>query len=153
MARLKLYYTTDEITTDLYTTGKEYMTLDNKEYIGPLHRYITGEIYTESTWNSKLSIKLITYIENLTTADETYKSLQPTLNVTFSMPSAIIPQPTKSEILDGKMKRYFIKRKNDATVLEVDSAQYDKWLTNVIDKKMYNGVEITWSIGDRKSVV
>ena len=147
MARLKLYYTADEITNDLYTTGKEYMTLDNKEYIGPLHRYITGEIYTESTWNSKLSIKLITYVENLTTADKTYKSLQPTLNVTFSMPSAIIPQPTKPEILDGKMKRYFIKRKNDATILEVDSAQYDKWLTNVIDKKMYNGVEITWSIG------
>jgi len=147
MARLKLYYTLDEITNDLYTTGKEYMTLDNVEYIGPLHRYITGEIYTESSWNSKLSKKLITYVENVNTADETYKSLQPTLNVTFATPSTITPQPTKSEILDGKMKRYFIKRKNDANVMEVDSNQYNNWLTNVIDKKMYDGVELTWFIG------
>lgn len=147
MARLKLYYTADEITNDLYTTGKEYMTLDNKEYLGPLHRYITGEIYTESKWNSKLSKKLITYVENLTTADKTYKTLQPSLNVTYSMPSSIISQPTKMEILDGKMKRYFIKRKNDANILEINKVQYDNWTNNVIDKKMYDGVEITWFIG------
>lgn len=147
MARLKLYYTADEITNDLYTTGKEYMTLDNKEYLGPLHRYITGEIYTESKWNSKLSKKLITYVENLTTADKTYKTLQPSLNVTYSMPSSIISQPTKTEILDGKMKRYFIKRKNDANILEINKVQYDNWTNNVIDKKMYDGVEITWFIG------
>jgi hypothetical protein len=147
MARLKLYYTTDEITTDLYTTGNEYMTPDNVEYIGAYHRYITGEIYTGTTWNSKLSKKLIRYVENRTTADEIYKTLQPSLQVTYALPSAIVPQPSSSEIAEGSMQRYFIKRINDANILEIDSNQYSKWLTNVIDKKMYDSVKLTWMIG------
>ena len=147
MARIKLYYTTDEITNDLYTTGNEYMTMDDVEYRGAYHRYITGEIYTEAKWNSKLSKKLIRYVENQSSADETYKRLQPSLQVTYALPSAIIPQPSKTEIQDGKIYRYFIKRKNDANILEIDLNQYTKWLNNVIDKKMYDSVKILWSIG------
>lgn len=147
MARIKLYYTSDEITNDLYTAGQEYMTTDNVEYKGSYHRYITGEIYTESTWNAKLSKKLIRYVENQTAGSEIYKKLQPSLQVTFLQPSAIIPQPTTIQIREGQMDRYFIKRKNDANILEIDSNQYSKWLNNVIDKKLYDSVKITWYIG------
>ena len=34
MARLKLYYPVDEITPNLYTSGQQWMTTDNKEYVG-----------------------------------------------------------------------------------------------------------------------
>lgn len=146
MARLKLYYPADEITNNLYTTGMEYMTLDGVEYIGALHRYITSETYTESTWNSRLSQKLIVYVDPKTSGDKTYKMLKPGVQVTYLTPYGITPQPTKLDIAAGKMQRYFIKRKNDANILEVNLTQYSNWLSNIIDKKMYDGVEIKWYI-------
>ena len=60
--RLKLYYTADEITSNLYTSGSQFMTEDNVEYRGTYHSYITGEVYTGSTWNAKTSKKLITFL-------------------------------------------------------------------------------------------
>jgi hypothetical protein len=51
--RLKLYYTTDEITNNLYTSGMQYMLQDNTEYRGLYHTYLTGEVYTGATWDSK----------------------------------------------------------------------------------------------------
>ena len=57
MARLKLYYPVDEITTNLYTTGKEWMTTDKKEYVGLFHLYTTGEAYTQPMWNPKSSLQ------------------------------------------------------------------------------------------------
>ena len=57
--RLKLYYTTDEITNNLYTSGMQYMLQDNTEYRGLYHTYLTGEVYTGATWDSKTSKKLI----------------------------------------------------------------------------------------------
>ena len=146
MDRLKLYYPADQLTNNLYTTGMEYMTLDNVAYTGPFHRYITGEIYTESTWNARLSQKLIAYVDPETSGDKTYKMLKPDIRVTYSMPYGITPQPTKLDIAASKMKRYFIKRKNDANTLEINSLQYSNWLSNIIDKKLYDGVEITWYI-------
>ena len=146
MARIKLYYPADELTNNLYTTGMEYMTLDGVEYIGALHRYITSETYTESTWNARLSQKLIAYVDPKTSGDKTYKMLKPEIRVTHSIPYGITPQPTKLDISASKIKRYFIKRKNDANTLEVNLTQYSDWLSNIIDKKMYDGVEITWYI-------
>ncbi len=49
MARLKTFYTADEITNNLYTSGSEYMTEDNVEYVGSYHSYATGERYTNQT--------------------------------------------------------------------------------------------------------
>lgn len=146
MARLKLYYPADEITNNLYTTGMEYMTLEGVEYLGALHRYITNETYTESSWNARLSQKLIAYVDPKTSGDNTYKMLKPGVRVTYSMPYGITPQPTKLDLVAGKMIRYFIKRKNDVNILEVNLLQYSNWVSNIIDKKMYDGVEIKWYI-------
>ena len=61
MARLRLHYTPNQITKALYTTGSEWQTESGTEYIGLYHTYTTGEVYSESEWNSKTSIKLIEY--------------------------------------------------------------------------------------------
>ena len=39
--RNKVYYLNDEITTNLYTTGSEWMLETNTNYIGQYHSYIT----------------------------------------------------------------------------------------------------------------
>ena len=61
-SRRKLYYPDNQIEKNLYTKGKEWMTLEDwKEYIGPYHRYVTGEVFTEGDWNQFASKKLVRY--------------------------------------------------------------------------------------------
>lgn len=146
MARLKLYYPVDEITNDLYTLGREFMTTDNVEYIGPFHRYTTGEVYTESSWNSKTSKQLIAFKEQNKSVQTVYKSLRPDIRLAYSIPKALIPIPSKQNINMGSMIRYFIKQINDDSILEIDKAQYELWQNNGIDKKIYQAVQITWYI-------
>ena len=59
MPRLKTYYTESEITKNLYTTGKQWMFENFKEYIGSFHIYTTGEVYSEAEYNTTLSKRLI----------------------------------------------------------------------------------------------
>ena len=73
--RFKIRYTKDEITNNLYTTGNEYMTVDNIEYIGLYHIYSTGEIFTLSSWNPSKSKKLIPYKE-LSESEKSYSQLK-----------------------------------------------------------------------------
>ena len=146
MARIKLYYPVDEITNNLYTTGQEFMTLDNVEYIGAFHKYITGEVYTQETWNPKLSKKLIPYKQQVTEVNTIYKKLKPDIRLKYSAPRAVVVQPNKTDITAGFISRYFIKQQNDNTIIEIDKLQYDNWSNNVIDRKMHQAVQITWYI-------
>ena len=60
--RKKIYYPDSQIQKKLYTQGKEWMELENwGEYRGYYHKYITGEVFTESEWNPKTSKKLVPY--------------------------------------------------------------------------------------------
>ena len=57
--RQKVYYSADELVTNLHTTGSQWMTENGVEYQGSYHEYITGEVYTQSTWKPTLSKKLV----------------------------------------------------------------------------------------------
>jgi hypothetical protein len=146
MARLKLYYPADEIVTDLYTSGREFMTADNVEYVGSYHRYTTGEVYTGATWNSKSSLKLIPHREQIVQVSNTYKTLKPNIKVKYALPYAISVQPTREDIRVGFMTRYFIKQQTSSTIFEIDKLQYDSWKNNGIDRKLYQAVQLIWYI-------
>ena len=144
MARLKLYYPADEITNDLYTYGSELMTEDAVEYIGPFHRYITGEVYTGSTWNAKTSKKLIAFVQqNVTTI---YNTLKPDIQLKYVTPIRIVPKIKSSDITAGLIQRYFIRKQNESIVFEIDASQYINWTNNVIDNKIYTAVQLEWFI-------
>lgn len=145
MARIKSYYTTDETINGLYTFGEEYMTLDRKEYKGPYHRYITtNEIYTESTWNIKLSKRLIKYVKNDTTVD-LYKNIK-NIKVASQTPNSAAPIINKSVIDSGILIRYFIKKLNETNVIEIDQQQYNDWVNQKIDRTLYTAVSLPWYI-------
>lgn len=146
MARLKLYYPVDEITPNLFTQGKEFMTEDNIEYIGSYHRYITGEIYTEAKWNVRKSKRLIKYVEITTKQTYVYDILKPNLSLKYIQPYAHSVIVTKSDIRTGYITRYFIKKINNETIIEINKTQYDAWTRDVIEKKMYVATSLTWYI-------
>ena len=82
MGRFKTYYPISEITTDLYTPGKQWMTTDNVEYIGAYHKYLTGEVYTKARWEPDVSIILIPYIDQtIPNKNMTYFKLKPEIQL------------------------------------------------------------------------
>ena len=141
--RQKLYYTVDEITTNLYTSGSEWMSEDGVEYVGLYHRYITNEIYTGETWNSKISQKLIPY-KNINSAAVIYNSLKQ-LNSNFKEPYAVVVDPTDIDLKRGSFNRYFIKKNNDNRIIEIDKTQFDMYPIE-IDPVMYDAIYIDWAI-------
>lgn len=145
MARLKSYYTADEITNNLYTTGSQFMTEDNAEYIGLYHAYSTGERYTNATWNSKLSKRLVPYTK-FDTTNEQYQLLKPGIVLKYETPSASSVVIKKMDIDNGYVNRYFLQKINETKILEVSQITYDKWASNVIDKKLHNAATLQWSI-------
>ena len=144
MARFKLYYPIEEITNDLYTFGAELMTEDNAEYIGPFHRYITGEVYTGATWNATTSKKLIAFKQQ----DKTtiYNTLKPDIRLKYIAPKRSVPQITSADISRGSIQRYFIRKQNEFVVFEIDAGQFSNWGSNVIDNKVYTAVRLEWFI-------
>jgi len=144
MARLKLYYPTEEITNNLYSFGSELMTEDGTEYIGPYHRYITSEVYTGATWNAKTSKKLVAFKQlNKITI---YNTLKPDIQLKYSSPRRSSPQIASADYTRGSIQRYFIRKQNEAIVFEIDSGQFANWSNNQIDNKIYTATQLEWFI-------
>ena len=144
MERKKLYYTADEIKPNLYTMGKELMTMDNVEYKGLYHSYSTGEIYTQSTWNFKTSKPLIQWESQLNQLPQStiYKKLKPNVIVTYDSVSNSSVTITNTDIKNGFVTRYFITRYDSDTIQEINNISY----TKTIDIILFNKLSIQWYI-------
>lgn len=144
MNRQKLQYSPKEITTDLYTFGLEWMTDKFKEYKGLYHKYTTGEVYTEPTWNPAKSIKLIPYTDVTTTYK--YKQLKPNLKTKYK---SIYPHQVTIDIADIKktwITRYFVQRQTDYAIIEINLDQINDLNSGLIDPNLYKSVKLNWFI-------
>ena len=148
MSRQKSYYSVDEITNNLYASKNQLMYTDGTEYIGLYHRYSTGEIYSESTWNSIASKKLISY-EDTTTNRYKYKELN-NINVKFTYPISKTPLITTSAIRQGNIIRYFVQRINTKIITEIDREQFENWKSAILDNIIYKAAKIVWYITGEK---
>jgi hypothetical protein len=148
MSRQKTYYTADETTNNLFTKGKQWMTTDNIEYKGAYHRYLTGEIYTQTKWNSKTSKKLIPYISPSTFNKSTiqYRKLKPKIKTKFKSFQPGTTTITTKNIASGILNRYFVKKYDNEIIFETDKATYDSIFNNLIDNKLYTKQQIKWYI-------
>lgn len=145
MPRQRIRYSADEIIPDLYTYGNEFMYENNIEYIGPYHRYITGEVYTEFKWNPKTSKLLIPYTDTTSTI-YTYKKLKPTIETKFKSFNEYIITPTWQDYSDGYVTRYFIKKRNESIIIEIDLNTYKLYNAHEIDPNLYETYSFNWYI-------
>ena len=156
MKRLKLKYSVNEITNNLYTFGKEWMTEDDVEYIGLYHTYTTGEVYTRPVWDEQLSKKLVEYTDT-TTSVYKYNKLKPNIKVTHKsiQPYQVIVSAT--DYKTGYITRYFAKKQNENLIIEVNASQYADWDSAKIDNVLYDMIQIKWwvsgNINDISGVV
>ena len=142
--RIKSYYSANEIVNNLYTSGQELMTTDNVEYIGLYHKYTTGEIYSQPTWDKNKSVKLIKYKDQPESVIEYNKISDIEINYkSFNTYNVAI---TKENINTGYVDRFIIKRANDNVFYEVNSDTYDMYTREDIDPVLYLAVKFKWYI-------
>jgi len=144
--REKKHYTRGEITNNLYTFGSEWVLTDNTEYIGLYHKYTTGEVYTQATWDKNKSVPLIPYEiqdPNITK----YIKLKPDIKTSYKSvltnKSKII---TATDRQKGFINRYFIQNLSSAVIYEVDNLQFKLYNSNKLDTNLYNIVVVKWHI-------
>jgi len=144
MARKKSYYTVDEITTNLYTFGSEWMLTDGTEYIGLYHLYATGEVYTLASWNETFSQQLLPYrdinqsafiyqqLSNITTKYKSFVSVRPVIN--------------SDALTKGYFYRYIVKKNNEMLFYETTLDDFNKWNLKQIDNNLYTMIKLKWII-------
>ena len=152
MARKKLFYTKNQITENLYTSGNEYQLSDGTVYIGLYHRYSTGEIYTEPTWNAKTSKPLSVF---LTQSEQikTYRKNASNIKTKFKSPQRHFPKISIDDIQRTYIDRYFLYKINDKQVIEIDKQQYGQINAKQIDTNIYVGIRATWIISGNVNTV
>ncbi len=165
------YFPKNRIQTNLYTAGGEYYILGvTPNYVGPYHKLYTGETFSGKTSNDTPSYPLLPieeynessnignkiYIINDLNSYEygTIKGID--LAATTEIPQLQYPQPTEDDYKIGEFRRYFCKRRNEFSYLEVSKKTHDRInkQDSTIDYKSWLAFNIPWSItGDPKQVV
>jgi hypothetical protein len=148
--RNKIYYPQSHIVNNLTTSGKEWMLENGTEYIGYYHRYIDGTQMTGAVFNSKESKLLKPYINHVIQPDNlVYNKLKKV--VTHKAPYTIFPIPVLQDYKNGKLTRYFLKRRNRSTyedIFEIDKKQYMlvKNSKGGIDSNLYQPITLDWKL-------
>lgn len=135
--RLKLYYPEYQIQKDKFTRGGELMDINGNEYVGYYHLYSTGEIFSQSQYDEKKSIKLFPLRKDIETP---YKKLQISKNsyqsflrsdlnlVKYKQPPYQITKPTKQDFSIGYYQRFFAVKRNDMDVIfEISKNEYNNY--------------------------
>ena len=158
--RSKIYYQDHQITKNLFTNGKEFMTLsDWKEYTGPYHVYSTGEVYTEAEWHPKKSTKLVRYRERSESyfkyIDIKYYAKKAIISSAqkydnYKKPISVFIQPTNDDYTNGFITRHFAYKRNEKNqfFVEVDKKQtIDFYVDRMgINQYLYGVFDITWKL-------
>jgi hypothetical protein len=158
MARKRLYYPSSQITNNLYTAGKEFMTINNVEYIGFYHKYIDGSVMSGAVYDKVESKTLNNYIDTVQQPEFIiYNQSLNNGNQSKStrsyniQPKFAYSAPIENDFITGTFKRYFIKRRNYTSlsdIFEIDAEQFKLWrkVKTGIDETLYNAIEIDWKL-------
>lgn len=165
--RNKIYYPDSQIQKNLYTQGREWMTLEDwQEYRGPYHRYITGETFSGAEWNAKTSKKLVRfrqrsetffeYIDNKNYVKTADGSKIPIIsgnsfNVSrYRAPRAVKRVATDKDLTKGYMVRYFVYKRNEPNrvFFEISEEQSKTYNTTQsgINHNLYNMLDFKWKL-------
>jgi hypothetical protein len=142
------YYPLNKITTNLFTSGDEYvLSTTNKSYKGYYCSTYDGKYYTNKTVTPD-SIELIkissTKNPTLSLATMAYDNLIPLKTNTPVTPVQYTSVPTQQDYKNGYYYRYFSKRVNGdlSTITEIGKDNYDALASN----PLYNTVQIQWML-------
>ena len=169
-----MYYPLSQITPNLYTNGNEFAyALSNQPYSGYYWKNSKGQYFTGKTPQDLPTEELVpisktnninpnqtivnTYSEYyLVESDNIIYNQIKNVNISPNqIPTYYITFPTQQNYQIGEFKRYFCKKTNEITYLEISKETYDK-LTNQskdILYELYQPFNISWQLtGDKTQV-
>ena len=161
-----MYYPLSQITTNLYTSGDEFVYLDsgkdNQAYTGNYFKTSDDKFFTGKTPQDVPNDELIRvskiptnesivdingdYPFNLSPSSIGYNPLKALSQISKESPKISIPFPTQGDYATGEFQRYFLKKRINYSYLEVDQLTYENILTQNTNSQyeLYEGKTITW---------
>lgn len=152
-----VYTPKEQIITSLYTSGQQWMTNDDIEYIGLYHRYPNGAVYSESEFND-FSVELKPYVRAIETENTSaYYKLTGTRFNNYMSPEYYYPILSDQDYTKANLTRYFVQLRNNLSyIIEIDADSYKNINQNNdtgIDAGQYNKEKIQWTISGPKNEV
>jgi hypothetical protein len=125
-----------------YSNGLEFMFIDGTEYIGYYHEFKT-KLYSGQE-HDKNSIFLYPYTNDKNII--TYYQLKPIIE--YEEPNTFVPSPIEKDYEKGSIKRFFIKKRNDNKIIEINSEQFKSLpiKSKGLMDEYYLGIELDWKI-------
>lgn len=172
-----MYFPKSQITTNLYTNGKEYVYAGtNKEYIGYYFQTSNGKYYTGKNPNDppveEIVIPQTSVVNDAEEGEIGNYSQEAALYLVpdaYAMasniginavppkpPTQTINLPTEENYDLGEYQRYFTSKDNEIRYTEIDKKQYEKFVNQEpdVDYSLYTAFKLPWLItGNRNEVV
>jgi hypothetical protein len=169
-----MYYPKSQVTTGLFTNGREFVIKDTGgSYQGPYWKNSAGQFFTGASPSSQQSQELVeavgvdSNVQDLLPIDGSsptyitedgaaYVQLNKSIaNPTPDLPVGTTVPPTQKDYTIGEYRRYFCKKVNQETYLEISQATYSKLVgkNSSILWQYYIAFDMPWTLtGDMKQV-
>lgn len=173
-----MYYPLSQITPNLYTNGGEFTLASDPTtpYVGYYFSTSKGENFTGRNTNDKPNLPLIKYITpskpqsvneitnasintniitNITPLVNYINIKNININSIKYLPTYNPVLPTQQDYQNGEFRRYFCKKTNELTYIEISEITYTKLTTKdpQIEYALYFPFNISWSLtGDKQQV-
>ena len=171
-----MYFPKSQITTDLYTNGKEFIYINsNTEYIGFYFKTSNGKYYTGKNPNdSPVQEIIIPNFDKTEDAEEgaagsytdeailylvpdVYAKAQNMGNndVPPKPPTQYNNLPAKENYELGEYQRYFASKQNEINYTEISFEEYRQFQNEeqTVDYLMYNTFQLPWLISGKRNKV
>jgi hypothetical protein len=165
-----MYFPKSQITPNLYTNGNEFAYSSNKqEYIGYYFKVSTGKYFSGKNPDDRPNEELISLETDITTINTEFSlsSIVTIIDPIYSYianqpvpPPTYIPSynpliPTQQDYQIGEFRRYFCKKVNEISYIEIDKDTHDKLVNkdSQIEYSLYIPFYISWQLtGDKQQV-
>ena len=161
-----MYYPKSQITTPLYTSGKEYL-LNGKNYVGFYWIDSKGRSYSGKTPQNPPNYLLTRIREEITEEEiqpaslfieekDYYRAKRKRFNqIAPSPPIPSVTFPTDEEYETGEFQRYFVKKRNEIKYIEINKSTYQLFTSKnqSVQWQLYSPIRISWFLTGKRSKV
>ena len=166
------YYPKSQITTNLYTSGGEFIkATDGLDYIGFYFKNSQNEFFTGKTPTNKPNLRLLKVTDPQTLINSQGDNEEESLESTTSSwqvltkyskqgPPGNIPKrfttlPTQKDYELGEFQRYFTKKRTQNLYFEISKEEYKLLNTNdpKLQFQLYSPIILSWRLKGTKSEV
>jgi len=154
----KVKHNNQYVTIALYTNGNEFVYNSNElDYVGWYHLYDNGDIYSQPTFDSNLSVKLKPKDNGINGEFNKINGSYFLEYQKYKTISPFLPLPTDDDYSNGSIIRYFCRKSNDLKSPITEISKTDFQILNEYKNNFMSILHTThslrWKISGRKDDV